>query len=43
MEKIAYIEKPSLSDYLNTDEETRIFAQNLIKQMPFKALQTNIL
>ncbi|AMR33235.1 1-deoxy-D-xylulose-5-phosphate reductoisomerase [Mucilaginibacter sp. PAMC 26640] len=40
MEKISYIKQPSLSDYLNTDKETRIFAQNLIKQMPLKALQS---
>jgi 1-deoxy-D-xylulose-5-phosphate reductoisomerase len=37
MTKIAYIEQPTLCDYLNTDKETRIFAQNLIKQMPLKA------
>ncbi|MFA6082941.1 1-deoxy-D-xylulose-5-phosphate reductoisomerase [Mucilaginibacter sp.] len=40
MQQIVYIEKPSLSDYLNTDKETRIFAQNLIKKMPLKALQS---
>jgi 1-deoxy-D-xylulose-5-phosphate reductoisomerase len=40
MQQIVYIEKPSLSDYLNTDKETRIFAQNLIKEMPLKALQS---
>jgi len=28
---------PTLDDYLNTDKETRIFAQNLIKQMPHRA------
>jgi len=39
MEKIAYTAQPGLDDYLNTDKETRIFAQNLIKQMPQKALQ----
>lgn len=37
MTNIGYIEQPTLSDYLNTDKETRIFAQNLIKQMPLKA------
>ncbi|MEO7214394.1 1-deoxy-D-xylulose-5-phosphate reductoisomerase [Mucilaginibacter sp.] len=37
MTSIGYIEQPTLSDYLNTDKETRIFAQNLIKQMPLKA------
>ncbi|MBK0379021.1 1-deoxy-D-xylulose-5-phosphate reductoisomerase [Mucilaginibacter sp. SD-g] len=40
MHKIDYIKNPSLNDYLNTDKETRIFAQNLIKQMPLKALQS---
>jgi 1-deoxy-D-xylulose-5-phosphate reductoisomerase len=40
MQQIVYIEKPSLTDYLNTDKETRIFAQNLIKEMPLKALQS---
>lgn len=40
MQQMIYIEKPSLSDYLNTDKETRIFAQNLIKEMPLKALQS---
>lgn len=39
MQKIAYVANPTLDDYLNTDKETRIFAQNLIKQMPLKALQ----
>jgi len=27
-----------LDDYLNTDKETRIFAQNLIEKMPLKAV-----
>jgi len=40
MQQINYIEQPTLADYLNTDKETRIFAQNLIKQMPLKALQS---
>ncbi|HEY0244042.1 MAG TPA: 1-deoxy-D-xylulose-5-phosphate reductoisomerase [Mucilaginibacter sp.] len=39
MQHIAYMESPDLDDYLNTDKETRIFAQNLIHQMPLKALQ----
>lgn len=37
MQKIGYQSKPTQTDYLNTDKETRIFAQNLIKQMPSKA------
>jgi 1-deoxy-D-xylulose-5-phosphate reductoisomerase len=37
MENISYQSTPTLDDYLNTDKETRIFAQNLIKQMPAKA------
>jgi 1-deoxy-D-xylulose-5-phosphate reductoisomerase len=40
MQKINYINEPSLHDYLNTDKETRIFAQNLIQQMPLKAIQS---
>jgi len=39
MQHIAFIKSPVLDDYLNTDKETRIFAQNLIHQMPLKALQ----
>jgi 1-deoxy-D-xylulose-5-phosphate reductoisomerase len=42
MQKIAHKATPTLDDYLNTDKETRIFAQNLIKQMPLKALQFDI-
>jgi 1-deoxy-D-xylulose-5-phosphate reductoisomerase len=38
LQKIAFIKQPSLADYLNTDKETRILAQNLIQQMPLKAL-----
>ena len=38
MSDVAYIAKPTLDDYLNTDKETRILADNLIKQMPLKAL-----
>jgi 1-deoxy-D-xylulose-5-phosphate reductoisomerase len=37
MQRISFQTKPTLDDYLNTDKETRIFAQNLIKQMPQKA------
>jgi 1-deoxy-D-xylulose-5-phosphate reductoisomerase len=37
MQHISYQSTPTLDDYLNTDKETRIFAQNLIKQMPAKA------
>ncbi|MDB4918937.1 1-deoxy-D-xylulose-5-phosphate reductoisomerase [Mucilaginibacter sp.] len=39
MQHIAFKKSPDLDDYLNTDKETRIFAQNLIHQMPLKALQ----
>jgi 1-deoxy-D-xylulose-5-phosphate reductoisomerase len=39
MQHIAFEKSPDLDDYLNTDKETRIFAQNLIQQMPLKALQ----
>jgi 1-deoxy-D-xylulose-5-phosphate reductoisomerase len=39
MQHIAFMKSPVLDDYLNTDKETRIFAQNLIHQMPLKALQ----
>ncbi|WP_295767252.1 1-deoxy-D-xylulose-5-phosphate reductoisomerase [uncultured Mucilaginibacter sp.] len=38
MHKIPSITHPTLDDYLNTDKETRILAQNLIEQMPLKAL-----
>jgi 1-deoxy-D-xylulose-5-phosphate reductoisomerase len=38
MQKIPAIANPTLADYLNTDKETRILAQNLIEQMPLKAL-----
>jgi len=37
MQGINFQTRPTLDDYLNTDKETRIFAQNLIKQMPQKA------
>jgi 1-deoxy-D-xylulose-5-phosphate reductoisomerase len=34
MQKMSFIQNPVLDDYLNTDKETRILAQNLIKQTP---------
>jgi len=39
MQKINFITQPTLTDYLNTDKETRIFAQNLIEKTPVKAIQ----
>ena len=39
MQQMDFINSPVLEDYLNTDKETRIFAQNLIQKMPLKALQ----
>jgi 1-deoxy-D-xylulose-5-phosphate reductoisomerase len=39
MSRIPFKASPDLGDYLNTDKETRILAQNLIKKMPLKALQ----
>ena len=36
MQRMTFIEKPSLDDYLNTDKETRIFAQNLIERIALK-------
>jgi len=36
MQQIGFIETPTLEDYLNTDRETRIFAQNLIEKIPLK-------
>ena len=38
MQKISFTNEPLLDDYLNTDKETRIFAQNLIEKMPLKAI-----
>jgi 1-deoxy-D-xylulose-5-phosphate reductoisomerase len=38
MQKISFTANPLLEDYLNTDKETRILAQNLIKQMPSAAI-----
>ncbi len=37
MQQIAPIKHPTLADYLNTDKETRILAQNLITRTPLKA------
>ncbi|MEO6151247.1 MAG: 1-deoxy-D-xylulose-5-phosphate reductoisomerase [Mucilaginibacter sp.] len=39
MQKMEFIAQPTLGDYLNTDKQTRIFAQNLIAPLTFKALQ----
>jgi 1-deoxy-D-xylulose-5-phosphate reductoisomerase len=39
MQQITYMGSPVLDDYLNTDKETRIFAQNLIQKMPLRAFQ----
>jgi len=36
MDKIAFKAQPTLDDYLNTDKETRILAQNIINQMSVK-------
>jgi 1-deoxy-D-xylulose-5-phosphate reductoisomerase len=36
MQKVDFQSNPTLDDYLNTDKETRIFAQNLIKQIPLR-------
>ena len=30
MEKITYIANPNYEEYVNTDKETRIFAQNIV-------------
>jgi len=40
MQKIGFVSDPVLDDYLNTDKETRIFAQNLIEKMPLKAVHS---
>ena len=40
MQKISFTAQPALDDYLNTDKETRIFAQNLIEKMPLKAVHS---
>ena len=39
MQQMAWVVSPTLDDYLNTDKETRIFAQNFIQKMPLKAFQ----
>lgn len=39
MQQVPFVESPVLDDYLNTDKETRIFAQNLIQKMPVKVVQ----
>lgn len=36
MQKVEFNARPALDDYLNTDKETRIFAKNLIQQIPLK-------
>lgn len=36
MQQIAFKSDPALDDYLNTDRETRIFAQNLIEKIPLR-------
>lgn len=38
MQKITFMPKPQLADYLNTDKETRILAQSLIQKMPKAAV-----
>ena len=32
MTKIAFVKEPSLEDYLQTDQETRIYAQELVNR-----------
>ncbi|MFB0496213.1 1-deoxy-D-xylulose-5-phosphate reductoisomerase [Mucilaginibacter sp. OAE612] len=39
VQKINFVANPTLTDYLNTDKETRIFAQNYIQQRASKTLQ----
>ena len=36
MQRVDFKADPSLDDYLNTDKETRIFAQNLIEKIPLR-------
>lgn len=38
MQQIAFVSQPTITDYLNTDKETRIFAQNFIQKLPLKAI-----
>lgn len=40
MQRMDYIAQPTLANYLATDKQTRIFAQNFIKEMPFKAVRS---
>ncbi len=42
MKHISYINSPSLDDYLNTDKETRIFAQNIIQHKTVKGAAIDI-
>ncbi|MCC8410071.1 1-deoxy-D-xylulose-5-phosphate reductoisomerase [Mucilaginibacter sp. UR6-1] len=39
MQKMEFIETPTLHNYLETDRQTRMLAQNLIQTLPLKALQ----
>ncbi|RVU02801.1 1-deoxy-D-xylulose-5-phosphate reductoisomerase [Mucilaginibacter limnophilus] len=34
MQQMPFISQPALDDYLNTDKQTRIFAQNLVTKLP---------
>ncbi|RYY35357.1 MAG: 1-deoxy-D-xylulose-5-phosphate reductoisomerase [Sphingobacteriaceae bacterium] len=36
MLQIVHISQPTLDDYLNTDKQTRIFAQNLVTKLPLR-------
>ncbi|MCD8740151.1 1-deoxy-D-xylulose-5-phosphate reductoisomerase [Mucilaginibacter roseus] len=38
MQKMEFIETPALHDYMETDRQTRLLAQNLIQTLPLKAL-----
>jgi len=38
MQQMTYVVSPTLDDYLNTDKETRIFAQNFIEKAPYTAV-----
>lgn len=42
MKHITYLNSPTLDDYLNTDRETRIFAQNIIKHNTVKGATIDI-
>jgi 1-deoxy-D-xylulose-5-phosphate reductoisomerase len=42
MKHISYINSPTLDDYLNTDKETRIFAQNIIQHKTVKGAAIDI-